>query len=109
MTFIEPNQHRFRIHIAFVIGVATLIGGALLSIYLYNETVHLRHLIERTEESIKELEVANAELRNDLYQRLDTVSLRREAISRGFIEESHPRYLEVASSDLARKSYEMAH
>lgn len=97
MTIIQPNIHRFRINATLVIVIVLVVGGALLNIFLYNETVHLKHLISVTGEDIKSLEAENADARNELYSILDPGHLKETALELGFVNDTAPRYLEVST------------
>jgi len=71
-----------------------LIFGVFLNIYFYNHIVSLRHMLVSSQKNLQKLEVANADLKNDLYKILDADSLTSLASNFGLIKENKPEYLE---------------
>ncbi len=98
MTIIQPNTHRFRIHAAFILVIVLVVGGALLNIFLYNETVQLNHSIRVATEDIKGLQAENADVRNELYKVLDPEHLKATALELGFVKDTAPRYIEITNN-----------
>ena len=68
--------------------------AAILSIYFYNLNVNLRYQIGLQEKALRQLETANGDLRNQLYQLLDSKSLSAVVEKLGLISDKNPDYLE---------------
>ncbi len=93
MTIIEPNQNKYYaseiLYLTFFI-----IAGAILSIYFYNLNVNLKYRISLQEKSLQKLEVLNADLRNQLYQTLDSKNLVNFVQKQNLVSDKNPDYLE---------------
>ena len=95
MTIIEPNRQRQRWNgfiAAFIITVAL---GSIANIVLYTQTVDLRHNISQAETDRQKRTVATAQLKDSLYQVLDTESLQQAATQLGLVLETKPAYLKL--------------
>lgn len=101
MTIIEPNKHALKINVIFLFVSALIIGGGVLGILLYNETVRAEHFIANAETELQALEVQSADVRSELYRILDTTALQQASVELGFEKETKPSYLEVAAQDFA--------
>lgn len=99
MTIIEPFKNKFRINEFLYIGFLLLIF-AILSIYLYNLNVNLKHAVSLREKTVQNLEAANAELRNQFYQITDIRNLNAFAQSHNLIPDKNPDYLEYKGLSL---------
>jgi hypothetical protein len=95
MTIIEPNKNRKSTNILFWGSIALLIGVALWTISVYNQTVNLSHEIKSAEAKAGALEAGNAELKNKRYGLMDARELHAIAASYGLIKITHPEYLEL--------------
>lgn len=93
MTIIEPNKNNYYAAEFLYLGVLLLLL-AVLNIYFYNLNVNLKFQIGLQEKAVRELEVANADLRNELYAALDSKNLSELAKSQNLISEKNPDYLE---------------
>ncbi len=93
MTIIEPSKNRFYLNEFLYIG-ALLVLSAVLSIYFYNLNVSLKYQIGMQEEAIQKMEAANADLRNQLYQTLETRNLAAFAAEHNLVSDKNPDYLE---------------
>jgi cell division protein FtsB len=94
MTIIEPNKHKKRINFFLILILLLLLLGAFLNIYLYNYIVNLRHTITSFEKKMHELEVANADFKNDLYKIRDNSNLMHLIDKFKLVKENKPEYLE---------------
>jgi len=95
MTFFQPNQKTAKFSVGFVLLVAAVITMALLSIYLYNGVVNIRHSMQSAEIGLQELETANADLKNELYRILDSENLQKLAGQLSLVKDNTPEYLET--------------
>ena len=67
---------------------------AIFSIRFYNLNVSLKYQISLQEKSFQQFEVANADLRNKLYQILDSKNLSLLIQKQNLISDKNPDYLE---------------
>ncbi len=101
MTIIEPNKNRT--HLNFIlIALMGMIGLSILSgIYLYNQTVDLRHTIKNEAAMIQKTQEGMVDLRNRLYAVLDLKNLLNIAQSGGLVNDARPSYLEVTQGPVS--------
>ncbi|OGY63050.1 MAG: hypothetical protein A2745_03610 [Candidatus Harrisonbacteria bacterium RIFCSPHIGHO2_01_FULL_44_13] len=99
MTIIEPNKNKIRLNPFLIAAVFCLIAIALLNIYIYNQNVNLKDLLNADNKKLEELEVANAEFKNNFYQTVDSRNLNALAKQLGLREERQPRYFDGESTD----------
>lgn len=97
MTIIEPHKNYSHSNNEFLYLGIPLFLSAILSIYLYNINVNLKFRLNLTEKTFQQLEVANADFRNQLYQILDSRNLAEFAAKQNLISEKNPAYLEHKS------------
>jgi len=86
-----------------VLFALVIAGGTVAGISLYNTTVNLRHEAASLEQDLTGLKVKNAELKKDLYSRLDEANLLGFARASGLILDENPKYLEATGDILAKK------
>lgn len=98
MTIIEPNKNRRSANILFWGSIGLLIGVALWTISVYNQTVNLSHEIKSVEAHAGALETGNAEMKNKRYGLIDARELHAVAAAHGLVKVSRPEYLEISSS-----------
>lgn len=96
MTIFQPHAKQGTFSKGTVLLIALVAVTALLSIYLYNGVVDVRHGLDRAESSLRELSAANAELKNQLYGILDSRSLQDAAAELGLVKDNTPEYLETS-------------
>lgn len=96
MTIIEPNKNRRRVDILFWGSIALLLGVALWSISVYNQTVNLSHELRLSEDRERTLEAENAELKNERYSLINSKQLHAIASAHGLVKATRPEYLEIA-------------
>ena len=101
MTTIGPQKKRQSTRVFLACFLGTFVLGAVLGISFYNDTVDLKHEVRKAEARIVELEVLNADVKNQLYALLDAERLEALAGELGFVLEKRPSYLRVGASDLA--------
>lgn len=71
--------------------------SAIFSIYFYNLNVNLRYQISLQEKSLQQLEAANADLKNQLYQAFDSKNLASIVKKQNLISDKNPDYFEHKS------------
>lgn len=69
------------------------------NIFLYNQSVGAREKASVVKETVKELRVANAQLKNELYVTTDSAALVAAADRLGLVKESKPTYLSIKKSE----------
>ncbi|MCR4260940.1 MAG: hypothetical protein NUV96_01190 [Candidatus Colwellbacteria bacterium] len=91
MTIVQPNKEKNLRNITAlcVTGVVLMLGIALFS---YLSLVGLRHEISNTRESLEELKVANAELKNDYYALTSNDNLEQLASQLGLVKDKTPQW-----------------
>lgn len=94
MTIIEPNKNKIRINFLLISVIILLILGVFLNVYLYNYIVNLRHTIVGFEKRLNELEVVNADFKNNLYKIQNTDNLTYLIEKFNLVKENKPEYLE---------------
>lgn len=75
--------------------ILIVVAGGVVYIYLYTSVADNRYLLEGLKENIVAAEIANAELKNDLYQKIDPVKLEEVALDRNLVLDKNPDYFEV--------------
>ena len=97
MTIIQPNKNSFLFNAALC--VLFLILGVLIwrGIILYNEVVDFNHNARLAELEVKKSEIANADLKNKLYDILSHAGLESLAVERGLVKEKKPYYFSAGS------------
>ncbi len=101
MTIIEPNKAKYSYSPTVFMGLflSVFLTGAY--IYFYSEGVSLRHSISEGSKNLQELQVANAELKNQLYQITDLSNLNSVIESKKLVKDKRPEYIESKSEALA--------
>ncbi len=101
MTIIEPNKNKIRVNLILVL-LMGMVGLSILSgIYLYNQTVDLRHTIKNDEAMIQKTQEGIVEVRNQLYSVLDLKNLLRVSEAQGLVNDPKPGYLEVTAGPVS--------
>ncbi len=93
MTIIEPNKSRFKINLLITLVIGFILAEAVLSIFAYNRSVRMNYSLNENKKAIEELQVSNADLKNDLYSVLDLQNADQLAAKLGLIKERKPEYL----------------
>lgn len=95
MTIKNPTKKKkyfgFFVKLFLVVAV-----GAGIWIYQYNALADARYEVEELKNNIAELEVQNAELKNDLYKVTDPSHLQEVASAKGMVIDESPNYLELS-------------
>lgn len=96
MTIIEPNKNQYYSSEFIYLGLMLLVL-AVSSIYIYNLNVNLKYNIGLQEKAIQQLGIANADLRNKLYQNLNVDNLSGIVGKQNLISDKNPDYIESHS------------
>jgi len=93
MTIIQPHKNKYKSDKVMLASVAVIISMAILSVFFYNANVDLGYLRKTIKKDITGTEAENAELQDDLYQKLDFKNVNELAVKLGLIKENSPKYL----------------
>ena len=94
MTIIRPHT-MISFRTLFEFAAYALLGILVLyGIWMYNAVVNSAHEIEAQGKTLEKSRVLNAELKNQLFSRLDSSHLEVLAQERNLIEERQPKYFE---------------
>jgi hypothetical protein len=102
MTITYPNRARQANFALRVLGLGILLA-ALVSVYLYNQTVTLRHSVSYLGDSVNTLQVKNADLKNSIFSLLDSKNLVSLAGKLGLVKEATPSYLRLGTASAAEQ------
>jgi len=91
MTIIQPNKYKDIRKLVLVLGTV-LIGTLLMAVFVYLQTVSLKHDLAETKEYLEEQKVANSELKDNFYGFLDTDNLEALAAERGLVQDKNPKW-----------------
>lgn len=94
MTIIKPHSIVSLRAVTEAAMYALLVFGVLYGVWLYNAVVNLAHEIEIQAKTLEAARVRNAELKNQLFARLDSSELRALAQKQGLVHERSPNYFE---------------
>jgi cell division protein FtsL len=91
MTIIQPNKYKDIKRLMFSMGVF-IVGIILVWVFVYLQTVNLRHDTASAKKSLEEAKVENAELKNRYYGIVDSENLENLARERGFVNDKNPQW-----------------
>jgi hypothetical protein len=93
MTIITPNKKGREGNVFLLVGIAFMVAMVILSVFFYNSNVELRYISEAMQEEISRLKGDNADMRDDLYSRLDFDNVSEVVNRLGLVKENSPEYL----------------
>jgi len=102
MTIIKSNKTPN--YLRFLISIFTIIAfGGGIYIFEYNSLVNIKNQIESAKKEIVDLQVQNADLKNNLYQILNPSKLQSLALEKQLVLEKNPEYFNTKQwvSDLS--------
>ncbi len=102
MTIIQPNKNNYKFNLLISCFVISIVMSAVWGVFLYNESVNLRHETERWETDLSQMEVESAELKNKFYSIIDAKNLETIVGQTSLILDKNPQYIkegQVAISD----------
>jgi len=91
MTIIQPNKYKDVKRLIFSLG-AFVLGITLLWVFVYLQTVSLRHDIVSTREGLELAKIENAELKSQYYGLVDSDNLENLATEQGFVKDKNPQW-----------------
>ena len=69
-----------------------MVGIILIWVFVYLQTVNLRHDLADAKQHLEEVKVENADLKNEYYSLVDADNLETLARERGFIKDRNPQW-----------------
>ncbi len=94
MTYIQPNKNN-KINFLTSILILITIFSASWGVSLYNQSVNFNHNIINQEKLVRQAEVENAELKNRLYQQINSKNLEVLAGEKFLVMEKNPEYVRL--------------
>lgn len=92
MTALEFGKRDGRIDTTTILCVLLLIVSVSAYAVLYIHQVSMRRDIKQVERNIEKAQVVNAELKNDIYSVLDSISAEAVLEARGLVVDRSPEY-----------------
>ena len=93
MTIIQPNKTSYKSNFLILTLIFVSISVAVWGVFLYNQLVNLRHEVKSQEIALGQAEVANAELKNNLYNIIDAKNLESSIKNQSLILDENPNYV----------------
>ncbi len=94
MTIIGPNKAAKVANNMLVVSLTSLLAIAVISIFVYNQTVNLTHELKTKEKDHQVLLTENAELKNSRYNMTDAKNLVSVAKYGGLVKAQDIEYIE---------------
>lgn len=91
MTIIRPNAYKEIKKLVALLSVV-LVGTLLLGVFIYLQTVSMKHDIANAQDNLDELKVENADLKNSFYGMMDSDNLEKLALERGLVKDKNPQW-----------------
>ena len=95
MTIIQPNKNKLKLNFVTLLLIGAIVAGAVLTIITYNQSVQLSYALDQQLTLAKELRAQNADLENELYEKLGLQNVEELAAKLGLVRERRPEYLAV--------------
>lgn len=97
MTVIEFGKRDLKINsVTLLLGVFLMVLAGC-SLVVYNSMIGLRHDIENAQADSAREQVRNADLKNELFSKLDGISREEFVHAAGLIMDEEPHYVEAGS------------
>jgi hypothetical protein len=93
MTIIQPNRENKKTSLFALVLIGTAVLSVVWGVFIYNQLVDIRHEVERASNSVEKAEVSNAELRNNLYNIIDSGNLESLAKGKSLALDNNPQYV----------------
>ncbi len=91
MTIIQPNKNEDIRRLITLLTVG-LVGVFLAIVFLYMQTVSLKHDLAKKHNTLETLKVENAELKNNFYNLVDVGNLEKLAGELGLVQDKNPQW-----------------
>jgi len=95
MTIIQPNKHKDIKRLTVSLSIF-LVGTILMWMFVYLQTVNLKHDLANAKNHLEEMKVENAELKDRYYDFVDANNLEELAVERGLVKDKNPQWAFVS-------------
>jgi len=95
MTIIQPNKYKDVKKLTISLSMF-LVGTILMWMFVYLQTVNVRHDLASSKERLEEMKVENAELKDRYYGLVDADNLEKLAEERGLVKDKNPQWAFVS-------------
>ena len=103
MTIIQPNKHKNKLNLIIALLLLAIVALVSQGIYLYSQSVNFRHDITKMEKDVRNIEVANAEMKNKLFALFEPSNIKTVTGNSGLIEDKNPQYMKELDNPLAKR------
>lgn len=103
MTIIQPNKHKNKLNLIISLLLFTIVVLVGEGISLYSQSVNFRHDITKIEKDVRNIEVANAEMKNKLFALFEPDNIKTITENSGLIEDKNPQYIKESDNPLAKR------
>ncbi len=93
MTIIQPHKNNRKSKFLISIFIIAGLGMAIWGLFLYNQMVSFRHDLTKGEETLRKAEISNAELKDKLYNTINTTNFSSSTTSQSLILDKNPQYV----------------
>ncbi len=93
MTALEFGEKNYKSNKLTIFLIGALVVSAIFSIISYNNLIGLRHDIKTVQNNLSKEQVANAELKNSYYQKIDELLTESSSQLSGLVKEKIPQYV----------------
>jgi hypothetical protein len=101
MTIIEPNKSKYSYNPVVLTLLVFFVSLICLNIYFYNNNVILKQSISIESKNLQKLQVANAEIKDQLYKITDINNMDSVIEAKSLVKERNPKYFQGESEILA--------
>lgn len=92
MTIIQPNKNEDIRRLITLLTIG-LVAVFLAVVFLYLQTVSLKHDLAKKHNTLETLKVENAELKNNFYNLVDVGNLEKLAGELGLVQDKNPQWV----------------
>jgi cell division protein FtsL len=93
MTIIQPNRENKKTSLFALVLMGVAVLSVVWGVFIYNQLVDIRHEVEKTSNGVEKAEVSNAELKNNLYNMIDSGNLESLAKTKSLALDKDPQYV----------------
>ncbi|MBU4347959.1 hypothetical protein KJ671_00430 [Patescibacteria group bacterium] len=101
MTIIEPNKSKYSYNPIILTLSVFLVALVCLNICFYNNNVVLKQSISIESKNLQKLQVANAEIKDQLYKITDINNMNSVIEAKNLVKDRNPEYFKNESEILA--------
>ncbi len=97
-TIIRPNQNKHLVNLTVILLLIGLLTMVSVGVLLYNQIVNLQHFISVQSGSVETVKLTSVDLKNRLYQLVDSKNLINLANQLGMVKVNNPEFLQLQKS-----------